>query len=264
MFSFYILVFVLISPSLQEAVVNRNNQNTRIIGGHTAHISQVPFVAAINVEGSGYNWFCGGALYGNQWIITAGQCVNGATLFTIRLGAISLTEPDENRVTFSTSTFFLHPEFNTETLENDIGLIKLRMPVTHTSYIKSVNYLALSKLWDNTHVYVMGWGQTSDDNGTLSDDLKMALVTTLPNEECKVIFGNQIKESMVCVDGQYNEGACHGDTGSPLILLHPRGVTEHVGISSFVSFNGCETPEPSGYTRTYLYNDWINNTTKNN
>ncbi|XP_044268049.1 brachyurin-like isoform X2 [Tribolium madens] len=258
MFSFYILVFVLISPSLQEAVVNRNNQNTRIIGGHTAHISQVPFVAAINVEGSGYNWFCGGALYGNQWIITAGQCVNGATLFTIRLGAISLTEPDENRVTFSTSTFFLHPEFNTETLENDIGLIKLRMPVTHTSYIKSVNYLALSKLWDNTHVYVMGWGQTSDD------DLKMALVTTLPNEECKVIFGNQIKESMVCVDGQYNEGACHGDTGSPLILLHPRGVTEHVGISSFVSFNGCETPEPSGYTRTYLYNDWINNTTKNN
>lgn len=37
----------------------------------------------------------------------------------------------------------------------------------------------------------------------------MALVTTLPNEECKLTYGDQIKETMVCVDGQYNQGACH-------------------------------------------------------
>lgn len=36
-----------------------------------------------------------------------------------------------------------------------------------------------------------------------------------------------------------------------------------IGISSFVSANGCESTYPSGYTRVYGYKDWINNITRN-
>lgn len=35
----------------------------------------------------------------------------------------------------------------------------------------------------------------------------------------------------------------------------------HVGVASFISQNGCETPEPSGYTRTFPYVDWIKSVT---
>lgn len=52
-----------------------------------------------------------------------------------------------------------------------------------------------------------------------------------------------------------------GDTGSPLITRMRTGVMEHIGIASFVSGNGCETTEPSGFTRTHPYVDWLTDIT---
>lgn len=48
-----------------------------------------------------------------------------------------------------------------------------------------------------------------------------------------------------------------GDSGTPLVYYLNNRHPVHVGISSFYSGNGCESIEPSGYTRTYLYNNWI-------
>lgn len=52
-----------------------------------------------------------------------------------------------------------------------------------------------------------------------------------------------------------------GDTGSPLIDIYAQYHEVHVGISSFVSGNGCESTDPSGYTRTLPYVNWIKNMT---
>ncbi|RZC34242.1 Trypsin domain containing protein, partial [Asbolus verrucosus] len=102
--------------------------NGRIIGGKVAHPLQFPYAAAIYVQTADSRYFCGGTLLSNQWILTAGQCVDGATLFQIYLGSISLVGDDPNRLVLATSTHVLHPEYNASTLENDIGLIELRMP----------------------------------------------------------------------------------------------------------------------------------------
>lgn len=42
----------------------------------------------------------------------------------------------------------------------------------------------------------------------LVDQLNYVYLTTLSNEECRLAFGNQVNEKMVCVDGNYNEGTC--------------------------------------------------------
>lgn len=34
-------------------------------------------------------------------------------------------------------------------------------------------------------------------------------LSTLSNEECRLFFGSQIADHMVCVGGNYNEGACN-------------------------------------------------------
>jgi secreted trypsin-like serine protease len=34
-----------------------------------------------------------------------------------------------------------------------------------------------------------------------------------------------------------------------------------VGIASFISSNGCESTDPSGYTKIFPYVDWILNVT---
>ena len=58
------------------------------------------------------------------------------TITTISFGADTLENEDDSRVTVATSTYFLHPDYNPQTLENDIGIIRLRMPITHTSKLR--------------------------------------------------------------------------------------------------------------------------------
>jgi secreted trypsin-like serine protease len=114
----------------------------------------------------------------------------------------------------------------------------------------------------------------------LVDDLNYVFLVTLSNEECRLAFGNQVDDNMVCVEGNYNEGTCRvslkvtsvqflplgfqGDLGSPLIQYGISSITYHVGISSFISSNGCESTDPSGFTRTAPYVEWITNVTTNN
>ncbi|XP_064212796.1 brachyurin [Tribolium castaneum] len=254
-----ILFFTFITTITMMRTGKITDRNLRIIGGSPATIHQYPFAAAIDVHTSSSKHFCGGSLYTNQFILTAGQCVDGAILFTIYLGSANRSDP--NIQTVAASDYILHPDYNPQTLDNDIGLIKLRMPVTFTDSIKSINYLALEPLLQAHKVRAIGWGQTSDENAQYSDVLQYVYVAPIKNDYCKEIYGSQITDNMVCVEGNYNEGACHGDTGSPLIDVYSIYYTVHVGIASFVSGNGCESTDPSGYTRTYNYVDWIKNVT---
>jgi hypothetical protein len=48
-----------------------------------------------------------------------------------------------------------------------------------------------------------------------------------------------------------------GDTGSAILQDMGKMYVEVVGIASFLSGNGCESTDPSGYIRTYPYRDWI-------
>ncbi|RZC39273.1 Trypsin domain containing protein, partial [Asbolus verrucosus] len=260
---------------------------TRIIGGQSARAGQFPFAAAIHVQTNDSKFFCGGALTGNEWVITAGHCVYNAVLFTIQLGSNHLVSDDPDRMIVATSTYILHPDFNPDTIENDIGLIKFRRPVDYNSeliltvktesykFLLIVAYLGPVFAWplnlqDYAKVYALGWGQITDPE--LSNDLQYVFVSTISNLECQMVYGNQIKDSMVCIAGNYNEGTCTvcgfiillillGDNGGPLVATSGKYYTL-VGIASFISANGCESTDPSGYTRTFPYFDWISNMTK--
>jgi hypothetical protein len=61
------------------------------------------------------------------------SCNFSATLFTIRLGSNNLNSNDPNGQRLATDSYVLHPDYNPDTVENDLGLIKLRMPITYTS-----------------------------------------------------------------------------------------------------------------------------------
>lgn len=51
-----------------------------------------------------------------------------------------------------------------------------------------------------------------------------------------------------------------GDSGGA-IMTTLNHLHWHVGVASFISQNGCETPEPSGFTRTFPYVAWIKSVT---
>jgi secreted trypsin-like serine protease len=248
-------------PSSLEANQIQSGISGRVIGGNNAFSGQFPFVAAIQITTSDGRYFCGGTLISDDWILTAGQCVDGAILFTIQLGSTSLSKTDGNRVTLASSEYVLHPSYDPLTIQNDIALIQLRIPIEFTNYILPVHSLPTADLDSGNRVVVLGWGQTSDDDPDLSDDLKYVAVSVLTNVECQITYGNQITDEMLCVDGNYNEGTCNGDTGSPLVVVVALGNAQLVGVSSFISGNGCESTDPSGYTRVYPYVEWIKNVT---
>ncbi|XP_968854.2 brachyurin [Tribolium castaneum] len=238
--------------------------NSRIIGGITAFAGQFPFAVAIETTTKDGKYFCGGTLLNDQWIITAAQCADGALLFSIQIGATSLSDPDENRLVLATSEYVLHPEYDPATLKNDIALIELRIPIQFSNYILPIHGLPEAALEAGVRVVALGWGQTSDEDAGLSDKLKFVTVTSLTNDECRLVYGNQITDQMVCVEGNYNEGSCKGDTGSPLVRVISLGNALLIGVASFVSGNGCESTDPSGYTRISPYVDWIANVTNYN
>lgn len=49
----------------------------RITGGQEAYAGQFPWAAAIYLTTNNGNYFCGGALLSNLYVLTAGQCVDG-------------------------------------------------------------------------------------------------------------------------------------------------------------------------------------------
>ncbi|KAJ3656404.1 hypothetical protein Zmor_015484 [Zophobas morio] len=251
----FIVIYVL-SASLSSVL----SRSTRIIGGTNARAGEFPFAAAVHIHTSDGQYLCGGALVNNQWVLTAAQCCEDALRFTIVLGINNLQDNGPNRLTVAAEEYILAPGYDAFTLQHDIGLIKLRMPIEYTNYIQPI-LLPTAPVNDYTAVVAIGWGQTSDDEAATVSDLNRVTITTLSNEECRLTYGAAIIDDMVCAEGNYNQGTCNGDSGSPLIQYALNQKATVVAVSSFFSGNGCESTDPSGFTRTYPYVDWIKSVT---
>ena len=64
-------------------------------------------------------------LSGNDLVITAANCVDGASKARVILGAYDFAEEETGRVEISSQEIVIHPSWSPSTLANDIALIKL-------------------------------------------------------------------------------------------------------------------------------------------
>ncbi|CAH1365736.1 hypothetical protein MTP99_002005 [Tenebrio molitor] len=231
---------------------------SRIINGEQAILGQFPWQVAMYFDGN-YMWFCSGSVISEEWILTAGHCVDGAQSVRIFAGLVKL---DGNVGAVSESTeFFLHEGYNSETLENDIGLVKLNKLLSFDNFLKPIT-LSEEILDTNVEITVSGWGTTSDDSGVISQMLNYVDLLTITNSECAKAYGDEIFDGMVCaISGSDSvKSPCSGDSGGPVVIDADTNPI-HVAVVSFVSNDGCEADSPSGYTRTAFYRDWIKNKT---
>lgn len=72
-----VLISLIAASSALKKVKSAASINGRIIGGQQAYAGQYPWAAAIYLTTNNGNYFCGGALLSNLYVITAGQCVDG-------------------------------------------------------------------------------------------------------------------------------------------------------------------------------------------
>ncbi|XP_045892595.1 chymotrypsinogen B-like [Micropterus dolomieu] len=232
--------------------------NARIVGGADAVPGSWPWQVSLQTNGL---HFCGGSLINNQWILTAAHCFNIPTPnLIVYLGRDTLNLLTPNGKSWTVSQIVKHPNYDKETFNNDIALLKLSSPVTFTDYIRPVCLAADGSAFNNgTTCWVTGWGNIKTETLLSSPGrLQEVSLPIVSNSDCNSSYGF-ITNNMICAGlTQGGQGTCFGDSGGPLVTKNGF-VWVQAGIVSFVAQEGCALPNvPEGFTRVSQYQFWIN------
>ncbi|XP_014253064.2 trypsin-1-like isoform X2 [Cimex lectularius] len=209
------------------------NQEIRIVGGRPTGVNRYPWVARLVYDGQ---FHCGGSLLNgdhDQYVTTDSPAIMRAVSSIIR-----------------------HRNFDVNSYNHDIALLKLRKPVSFTKNIRPV-CLPNSAMDPAGKVgTVVGWGRTSE-GGNLANIVQEVQVPILTLQQCRATKyrPSRITPNMVCA-GKGIQDSCQGDSGGPLLLNTEGEKFEIVGIVSWGV--GCGRPGyPGVYTRVTSYLNWV-------
>ncbi|XP_069688739.1 brachyurin-like [Periplaneta americana] len=237
--------------------VHGRDASSRITNGQIANRGQFPFQAGLFVDNS---WFCGGSIISNNWILTAGHCIGSS--YQVTVGANNVYNPETGTVVITTRSSIRHENYNSDTLANDIGLVRIPS-VSYSTYISPVSLSSRSdqgNSYAGETVIVTGWGQNSDSGTGIIDLLRYWNLTVITNQECSSIYGMMISSGMLCASSPDGKSACIGDSGGPLIHSENGGYVQ-IGIVTFGAAVGCEAGYPALFTRVTSYLDWLESNT---
>uniref|UniRef100_A0A1A8L0C1 Vitamin K-dependent protein C n=1 Tax=Nothobranchius pienaari TaxID=704102 RepID=A0A1A8L0C1_9TELE len=229
-----------------------------MLGGEVGKKGESPWqVLVLNARGS---FHCGGVLIDKNWVLTAAHCLQNNHRFSVRLGDYERLITEGTEVKLEVSEAFKHPNYNSETVDNDIALLRLRTPAPFSKYILPVclpsRAMAERVLHQSgTVTVVTGWGR--DDTGKYSSALNVIKVPLVDHSNCsRQMFPHQLSNNVLCA-GILGEriDACEGDSGGPMVTLY-QNTWFLVGLVSWGE--GCGIKDKPGiYTKVSNYNRWI-------
>jgi len=240
----------------------------RIIGGTNTDPNDYPWATALlfaDITTNGFDaQFCGGTLIASRWVLTAAHCVDdlsSASEIEVAIGINNLNNiNDTDRKTIN--NIFVHPAYDTVSLDNDIALLELATPSNN-----AVLAIADNNLTDNIAIgelmTIIGWGATSPLPQTpgYPNLLQETQIPRFDFGDCNTIYNSTLTSNMICAGFAAGEkDTCQGDSGGPILYFNTSDNTYYqTGVTSFG--NGCaEANNPGVYTRAANYLDWINNT----
>ena len=265
----------------------------RIINGTEVpdNINRYPYAVSLMHD---ERHFCGGSLVSHDVVLTAGHCHGSQSLpsssssssswprYEAVIGRRDLTHVDEG-IGIPVIEEILHPEYDSEYVDNDFALLLLSRSVQNNVVLLRVNdnYAIPSNDDDDEKgddvLTVVGWGDTNANDGvdTVNNILLETRVTAMTNDECERTSGGyvnlggttvkyiqyELSSNMICAYAD-NTDACRGDSGGPLLLpgRDASGVDDVlVGIVSWGL--GCaQDSYPGVYARVSAQYDWIRGT----
>ena len=164
--------------------------------------------------------------------------------------------------------WFQHPDYNNETLDNNIALFFLDEPVTGVPLVKLNRKRSIPQTGQS---YTdLGFGLTNDKPEEYPENLMEVTVEAVPFDLCyKASFPPAVIEEHVFCAGSERRGHCWDD-GGPLLDISDRGSAKddvQVGVISYATLSteslGTDNERclmagyPSGFVRVSHYTKWI-------
>uniref|UniRef100_A0A4W4E5Z6 Peptidase S1 domain-containing protein n=1 Tax=Electrophorus electricus TaxID=8005 RepID=A0A4W4E5Z6_ELEEL len=240
------------------------NLNNKIVGGQNATAGSWPWQVSIRL--TDYNFhFCGGSLINSGWVLTAAHCFANtkytASQVTVYLGTETLHGTNMNQVFRSVTSVTIHPNYDANTVNNDLALLQLSSTVTFTPYITPICLAASgSTFFNGTLSWVTGWGNIATGASLPSPGyLQEVQVPIIGNRQCFCLYGGGITGNMICAGAlPGNKDPCNGDSGGALVIKQG-SIWIQAGIVSFGKDQGCaQANDPGAFTRVSQYQNWIN------
>ncbi|KAH0626003.1 hypothetical protein JD844_034402 [Phrynosoma platyrhinos] len=228
----------------------------KIVGGSGASRGEWPWQASLWLRRKEHK--CGAIVVAERWLLSAAHCFDmysDPRLWVAILGTPFLS--GLNGRVEKVSQIHRHPFYNAYTLDYDLALLELAVPLRYSGTIKPICLPdSTHRFGQGDHCFITGWGSTKE-GGLMSRQLQKAAVQVIGEQDCRRFYPVQISNRMLCAG--YLQGAvdsCSGDAGGPLACREPSGRWFLAGITSWGY--GCARPFfPGVYTKVTAVRGWI-------
>lgn len=234
-------------------------KDVKITGGADALISDFPW----QVYYESGNFLCGASIISNNWVVTAAHCTensNGspipATDMTIKVGATNPTNVLEGKK-YSISEVIVHEGYNSQTLENDIALLKVNGPINFANAVPiklvTADDVAEGVIVPGVMSWVTGWGLITVTPKVLPSTLQKVQLPIVSNAQAATVWGTIPSTDIMAGYQLGNKDACSGDSGGPLVVP----VFGEYKLAGIVSWGSSECNNYGAYTRVSDFVTWI-------
>jgi secreted trypsin-like serine protease len=231
-----------------------------VIGGRTPSAGMFPFMAFVaNVEDEGVT-ICSGSVLSPWVVLTAAHCLftpsgslSAPDGFRVVTGVVDWTDPARQLSGVARTIPFPRYKPHSRDGFGDVALLVLSEPTT-VPRVRLATGKNSGLLRTGARALIAGWGQTDPEQEEPTFALQWTRMRLEGERNCEGFFGR------ICAidfpDGR--SGACHGDSGGPLLGRTKRGhKLIQIGIVQG-GFGACSTRRPSIYMRADVIARWVN------